>query len=591
MESTPSKIDDSPEVSDKKDSKKKKKAGSLGTVALKPEGAARDSENTGEKKPGLDKSEADPNSPKSAKKAESASADAETKEMAEVDSLTAEEKQFIEKELIQAAKHEQLEATAETTEDAAAEAAVEDFRERIIEGEDSEDAYVAALESIEVTTENDNDNANEDTPGPLEAPEVPEPSEPTIHEFADDDEISLSSAEDSDAVDTSIPGTPSSGPVTAAGGSGVGGGSRRPPAPPRGPSGPFGGPHGSGFNRFGGPGVPLAAANAPRLNVAPNAAPQAPEQSYDYGNPAAAALVGGIMGYLIGRRRGRIKTEKKLLPVQKKLQQEVVDLQWDIRTKEASLRQAARDKNYLKQQLSLERTSSVTKSQEKNKEQTLPINLTAETSGGKPRQAAAPQERIGHVLVTAEASVLPFMKAKERGLEKNEVPKKAKTEAPVVTKHIEHLNRAELMAISDKIYVEGSSLRQIYENRLVGEKGLRRLVAEHLRGGNIKKALRREIMEREIDFERDPVMRDHPTVAMAAGGRKEHNPALQRLLQKADAALPAHDEEVAYYKARAEYEAKEKQQEQRQQKLLDSALAATIILLMAIILMLIVDKF
>jgi hypothetical protein len=183
------------------------------------------------------------------------------------------------------------------------------------------------------------------------------------------------------------------------------------------------------------------------------------------------------------------------------------------------------------------------------------------------------------------------MKAKERGLEKNEVPKKAKTEAPVVTKHIEHLNRAELMAISDKIYVEGSSLRQIYENRLVGEKGLRRLVAEHLRGGNIKKALRREIMEREIDFERDPVMRDHPTVAMAAGGRKEHNPALQRLLQKADAALPAHDEEVAYYKARAEYEAKEKQQEQRQQKLLDSALAATIILLMAIILMLIVDKF
>ena len=56
--------------------------------------------------------------------------------------------------------------------------------------------------------------------------------------------------------------------------------------------------------------------------------------------------------------------------------------------------------------------------------------------------------------------------------------------------------------------IDGSSLRQIYETRLVGERGLRRLVAEHLRGGDLKRAFRREITEREIDFERDPAMRD-----------------------------------------------------------------------------------
>ena len=36
------------------------------------------------------------------------------------------------------------------------------------------------------------------------------------------------------------------------------------------------------------------------------------------------ALFGGIIGYLIGRRRGRIKTEKRLMPVQKKLKNRLV---------------------------------------------------------------------------------------------------------------------------------------------------------------------------------------------------------------------------------------------------------------------------
>ena len=73
---------------------------------------------------------------------------------------------------------------------------------------------------------------------------------------------------------------------------------------------------------------------------------------------------------------------------------------------------------------------------------------------------------------------------------------------------METLSRAELLSISEHIGVETSSLRNVYETHLIGEHALRRLVAEYLQGGDVQMALRREIVEHEIDHERDPALRD-----------------------------------------------------------------------------------
>ena len=70
------------------------------------------------------------------------------------------------------------------------------------------------------------------------------------------------------------------------------------------------------------------------------------------------------------------------------------------------------------------------------------------------------------------------------------------------------MQRRELLELSEKVVIEGASLRHIYESRLISEKQLRYLLSEHLKGKDIRRALRREITEREIDFERDPQLRD-----------------------------------------------------------------------------------
>lgn len=174
-------------------------------------------------------------------------------------------------------------------------------------------------------------------------------------------------------------------------------------------------------------------------------------------------------------------------------------------------------------------------------------------------------ERIGHVLMTAEAK--PDHQSDQAQLYENQ-------------RYIETINRPGLLALSETIIIDGSSLRQIYETHLIGERGLRRLVAEHLRGGNLKKVLRQEIVEHEIDFERDPALRDIGTVALPTAAAKVSNEALtalNKLLERAAASVPAADSQAenAYFNARANYEVKQHEQQQRQRRLVDILLAAT----------------
>ena len=210
------------------------------------------------------------------------------------------------------------------------------------------------------------------------------------------------------------------------------------------------------------------------------------------------------------------------------------------------------------------------------KESRKPKNRKPETIGSlavKPesRERNNPErapEHIGHMLL------VDVEKSPERSSQ------------PSTGKRIDTLSRAELFSLSETIIVDGSSLRQIYETHLVGERGLRRLVAEHFRGGDLKKALRHEIVEREIDFERDPNLRD-----MVPEGPVGNNKAeLNKMLERATASVNDSGEEAAFFKARALYEASQLHQHKKHRRVLDIVFASSIVILAALLIVLYLSR-
>ncbi len=181
-------------------------------------------------------------------------------------------------------------------------------------------------------------------------------------------------------------------------------------------------------------------------------------------------------------------------------------------------------------------------------------------------------EHIGHMLVTAESKA-----GKERSL-------------PGTEKRIDTLSRAELLGLSEKILVDGTTLRQIYETHLIGERGLRRLIAEYVRGGDLKKVLRQEVVEREIDFERDPVLRDMVPQFQASDSSGISSAALTQLLKKVTIEGVEEGEVTAFYKARANYEAQELVHHQKQRRVVDVGITAIIVILLVLIIILFLTR-
>jgi hypothetical protein len=149
------------------------------------------------------------------------------------------------------------------------------------------------------------------------------------------------------------------------------------------------------------------------------------------------------------------------------------------------------------------------------------------------------------------------------------------------------MNRVDLLKISQKMFVEGTSLRQIYETHLVGEKGLRRLVTEYLKGGDVQKVLRKEIVEREIDFERDPIMRDLASTSSADS--RSSSAVLQQMINQAEGTVTASSEEAAFYKAKADYEVDQRVNDRKRRKKADVGIISLIVILSAVVSLLLVN--
>lgn len=303
------------------------------------------------------------------------------------------------------------------------------------------------------------ENAAEKTQDIAELPDIAD-----IEIDPDDSE----SESDDDAVTNTTQAAASTTATTASGGS-VSGMSPTPPAPPTpptppvppippsspplppGPPGPPGPPvPGPSPIRTPGPtGPPPPGLNFNAFPIAtPNVAPNTPPQVVEVHNrrrERTNLLVGGVIGYMIGRRRGRIKTEKKLLPIQEKLEKQVKTLEQTILDREAKLRAAAREK-YRQDPESTQKTIQ-------RMEQLHEIKQTE-------RQAITKKpEKLGKFIVSAE-----------------------KPRISEAAKPVERMTLPELLVVAAALKFEQSSVRRLYETGRISERDLRRVVEAASKG-------------------------------------------------------------------------------------------------------------
>lgn len=553
MESSPKQS--SPELSSdestdsNKETKKKSKSRSfrapLSELAPKPREETEEKTTPatleGSKKPSLDKDEAakDPNNDESAQSSndhETARADAEQP----VETLTDEERIYA----TAAIAEDHLEHIDDQTDEAEQDDATISFLQKLQNGMEVEIAFREAAAEHDVTVE--------------QATETEQTTTDQDAEVTNDEPVQRFETTDIDEPDRATP-QPSSGqgggggvPPTSGGASTSG--AAMPPGPPQSPL--------------------VNAHNVMPIPAASPAVEQVQTQNYSERRRGRAGdvLLGGIIGYLVGRRRGRIKTERKMRPIQQKLEKQVTALEQDITVKEQKLRHATAEQQHTPRQESAVRPvpESAAQSNERatpqanRSERLQPSRVETRLKAEKPQSA----EQIGHMLVAAEAPT-----AQEKKISAKAAPESAATMA-----------RTDLLEMSDTITVEGASLRKIYESRLISEKQLRRLVAEHLQGKDISKSLRHEMVEHEIDFERDPMLRDRVRSHLQNDGG---GTGLGKLLK--DVGIVSEDTDPVMQKRieQAEAQARHAEKRKRQtQRVADVSLAAVIATLGATILVL-----
>ena len=341
------------------------------------------------------------------------------------------------------------------------------------------------------------------------------------------------------------------------------------------------------------PPVPPAPAPTPTPSQQHNTQPTTAGQVED--KPATTPAVSGIVTYLVGRRHGRAESDKSPQPIQEKLEEKVQDIKLELDEKEKKIRRIAaakaqKDGPQVIESFKKERVAEEVSEPEESEEQ-------VETPEISVLQAVpAKPEHIGRMMVMAEAE--------PETVQTPEVSATAAASDQVASiesiqagdRQLETMNRTELLAISEKIIIDGSSLRQIFETHLIGERGLRRIIAEHMRGGDLKKALQKEIVEREVDFETAPGERQRDEFQKTEQGSfsqsadlSSSSSALNSMLEKASTSIGG-NEEAAFIRARAAYEEEQTDRQAKQRRIIDVSFAAIIGVLTFVVIYLIISR-
>jgi|GEM_PF-3923248 len=287
------------------------------------------------------------------------------------------------------------------------------------------------------------------------------------------------------------------------------------------------------------PPLPLTFGGAPNITpraIDPNAYRSPTTRQEERSKKAGAFLAGGVLGYMLGRRGGRKRTEARLQPEVDKFKQEAESTKQHLKIREKQFKKSV-------EELRQERLVSVPKLNEREKspraetsprtvERTPTSELLRQTvvipeamkkvdeNLGVPRFEAPPEIPRQEVAVTEQTirEVEPKVEAK---------PKQAVT--PEITiRRIEQLSTPEILHRAESLFINGVSVKELYNTNRIDRTGLITIVQESMRGNSIKDSFEKIELGQERQRERAREFRhDDPSfTTSSATSMNDSKPAI-----------------------------------------------------------------
>lgn len=227
-------------------------------------------------------------------------------------------------------------------------------------------------------------------------------------------------------------------------------------------------------------------------------------------------LVGGVVGYMIGRRGGRKRTEAKFAPEIRRRDETIVDLRSKLVSTEDKVRELAKERisesgvvpdknreNPIKDGIESPRLDVPSLKHIKKQIQTLRVATLAHERASAQSiedsfaqtltEAKVVQNAKSPDISKTERVVLPVIENNEdqvKKLSKEQKPSNQvkhlenQIERPELKRDIKTLPMPELLELAEKITLDKTNVKELFAHNRIDAVNVRRVVQEYLKGGN-----------------------------------------------------------------------------------------------------------